>query len=127
MAKPPRVLIVDDDHELVQGLTVRLRAAGYQVLAAHDGDEALRLAERDRPDVILLDVRMPFTDGFAALAQLHNRPTTKTTPVIVLSACSAERGRVLDLGAHCFLEKPYNSKNLMSAIESSIAGRGGAP
>jgi DNA-binding response OmpR family regulator len=128
MVKPKqakRVLIIDDDRELMLAIALRLRAAGYDVITAQDGDRGLDAAAARRPDVIVLDLRMPGMDGWSTLTSLRASSATRSTPVVVLSACSAERSRVLDLGAAYYLEKPCNPKLLMSAIETSIA-EGGA-
>lgn len=116
-----RVLIVDDDTEIVQAVTVRLGAAGYDVIAAPDGEQGLERALEDRPDVIVLDIQLPTMDGLTALAQIHAHSATRSTPVVVLSACSSARNHALELGARYFLDKPYNAKTLLSAIESSMA------
>lgn len=121
MRDMPRVLIIDDDTEIVQALTVRLGAAGYEVIAATDGEQGLERALEARPDVIVMDLLMPTMDGLTALAQIHSHSTTRSTPVVVLSACSSARNHALELGARYFLDKPYNAKTLLSAIESSMA------
>ena len=116
-----RVLIVDDDTEIVQAVTVRLGAAGYDVIAAPDGEQGLERALEDRPDVIVMDIQLPTMDGLTALAQIHAHSATRSTPVVVLSACSSARNHALELGARYFLDKPYNAKTLLSAIERSMA------
>jgi DNA-binding response OmpR family regulator len=117
----PRVLIVDDDPEIVQAVTVRLGAAGYEVISAPDGEQGLERALETRPDVIVMDLKLPTMDGLTALAQIHAHSATRSTPVVVLSACSSARNHALELGARYFLDKPYNAKTLLSAIESSMA------
>ena len=121
MRDRPRVLIVDDDPEIVQAVTVRLGAAGYEVIAAPDGEQGLERALEDRPDVIIMDIQLPTMDGLTALAQIHAHSATRSTPVIVLSACSDARKHALELGARYFLDKPYNAKTLLAAIKSSMA------
>ena len=123
MRESPRVLIVDDDTEIVQAVTVRLGAAGYNVIAAPDGEQGVERALETRPDVIVMDLQMPTMDGLTALARIHAHPATRSTPVVVLSACSSARKHALELGARYFLDKPYNAKTLLAAIDSSIAGK----
>ena len=120
MRDRPRVLIVDDDPEIVQAVTVRLGAAGYDVIAAPDGEQGLERALEARPDVIIMDIQLPTMDGLTALAQIHAHSATRSTPVVVLSACSSVRNHALELGARYFLDKPYNAKTLLAAIESSM-------
>jgi len=119
----PRVLVVDDDTEIVQAVTVRLGAAGYNVIAAPDGEQGVERALETRPDVIVMDLQLPTMDGLTALARIHAHSATRSTPVVVLSACSSARKHALELGARYFLDKPYNAKTLLAAIESSIAGK----
>ena len=123
MRESPRVLIVDDDTEIVQAVTVRLGAAGYNVIAAPDGEQGVERALETRPDVIVMDLQLPTMDGLTALARIHAHSATRSTPVVVLSACSSARKHALELGARYFLDKPYNAKTLLAAIESSIAGK----
>jgi len=123
MRESPRVLIVDDDTEIVQAVTVRLGAAGYDVITAADGEQGYERALETRPDVIVMDLQLPTMDGLTALAQIHAHSATRSTPVVVLSACSSARKHALELGARYFLDKPYNAKTLLAAIESSIAGK----
>jgi len=121
MRESPRVLIVDDDTEIVQAVTVRLGAAGYNVIAAPDGEQGVERALETHPDVIVMDLQLPTMDGLTALAQIHAHSATRSTPVIVLSACSDARKHALELGARYFLDKPYNAKTLLAAIKSSMA------
>ena len=123
MRESPRVLIVDDDTAIVQAVPVRLGAAGYNVLAAPDGEQGVERALETRPDVIVMDLQLPTMDGLTALARIHAHSATRSTPVVVLSACSSARKHALELGARYFLDKPYNAKTLLAAIESSIAGK----
>ena len=121
MRDKPRVLIVDDDPEIVQAVSIRLGAAGYEVITAPDGEQGLEQALETRPDVIVMDILMPTMDGLTALALIHAHSATRSTPVVVLSACSSARSHALELGARYFLDKPYNAKTLLAAIESSMA------
>jgi DNA-binding response OmpR family regulator len=123
MAEGPRILLVDDDRDLVLATKVRLKAAGFQVLTAHDGEQGLASALAHRPDAILLDVRMPGMDGLCTLARLRECDATRTTPVVMLSASLLDRCKALDLGAHYFLEKPYDTRALVAAIRSAMAER----
>jgi DNA-binding response OmpR family regulator len=118
----PRVLIVDDDTEIVQAVVVRLGAAGYDVTTAADGEQGFERALETRPHVIVMDIQMPTMDGLTALARIHAHSATRSTPVVVLSACSSTRKHALELGARYFLDKPYNAKTLVAAVESSLLG-----
>ena len=121
MHRKPHVLLIDDDREILRGLSIRLRAAGYAISVAHGGETGLAAAGEIRPDVILLDLRMPVMDGFAVLSRLREQDRTKAIPVVVLSANTAEkaRRRALDLGVQYFLEKPYDPKTLIQALRTA--------
>ncbi len=106
-----RILIVDDEEDirLVSQLAAR-RVGGWEALAASSGEEAIRVAVRDRPDVILLDVMMPGTDGPTVLRQLRERAETASIPVIFLTAKvqAGEIERYLALGAIGVIAKPFD-------------------
>lgn len=120
MHKPPRVLVVDDDAEIAYAVSVRLASAGYEVLSAGDAEEGLEIAREARPDVVVMDLQLPRMDGLSALTQLHANSGSDAPGVVVLSACSGERKHALELGARYFVDKPFNSRTLLAAIESSI-------
>ena len=115
------VLIIEDERCVAQALTIRLRAHGYDVHWAPDGASGLAAMEL-HPDVILLDIRMPEMDGFEVNRRLRARPEFSGTPVIFLSANVQESARqaALAAGAHAFLTKPYESKDVLAAIRSAL-------
>lgn len=117
-----RVLIIDDERFIAQALTIRLRAAGYDVHWAFDGASGIAAAAKWRPDVILLDIRMSGMDGFEVNRRLRAQPNLASTPVIFLSANVQESARqaALAAGAHAFLTKPYESKDVLAAIRSGL-------
>jgi DNA-binding response OmpR family regulator len=117
-----RVLLVDDDRDVLRGLGIRLRAAGYEVPTAEDGVSGLASALANPPDAIVLDLRMPRMDGMTMLRHLRKDVATRGIPVVVVSANAMERSRTraLDLGAQFFLEKPYEPNSLIGAIEAVI-------
>ena len=115
MAHHHRIMVVDDDAEIVRGTMLRLRAAGYDATAAYDGGDALAQVEHKRPDLMLLDVRMPGIDGLAVLKNLGQRKG-KNVPVIMLSASLRDEAGALRAGARFFLTKPYCGDDLMLAV-----------
>jgi len=119
---PKRVLIVDDERGIAQALCVRLRAGGYDVRSAFDGATGLSLALEWRPDLIVLDIRMPEMDGFEVSRRLAACAELLATPVIFLSANVQESARqaAMAAGAHAFLTKPYESKDVLAAIASAL-------
>ena len=121
MLDKKRILIVDDDHDIIQGANLRLRAAGYDTLTATDGEQGVAAAVTNTPDAILMDVRMPRLDGLGALALLKQRAETRDIPVVVLSASLRDQRAALDAGARYFLTKPYRSNDLLLAVKSALA------
>jgi len=121
---PGKVLIIDDDRAIAAGLAVRLKAAGYAVFSASDGESGLAAAESNRPDVILLDIHMPGIDGFEVNRRLKGAPELADIPVIFLSANVQDwaKRKAFDMGAKFYLSKPYAPEGLISAIETAISG-----
>jgi CheY-like chemotaxis protein len=115
-----RILLVDDDRAIVEALRIRLSLFGYEVHSAHDGSQGLSAAALHRPDVILLDVRMPVMDGLTMLARLRENPATRNIPVVMVSASHDDRKRALELGAYFFVEKPYDPNVLKLTIASIL-------
>jgi two-component system alkaline phosphatase synthesis response regulator PhoP len=116
----PRILIVDDEPEMVRGLEDNLRFEGYQTVAAADGARGLALALSEAPDLILLDVMMPGLSGWDVCRQLRARGLD--TPVIMLTARGAEVDRVqgLELGADDYITKPFGVRELMARIRAVL-------
>ncbi len=123
MTRSRTVLLVDDDPEIVNGAKLRLRAAGYDTVTAHDGEQGVATAIEITPDVIVLDVRMPRKDGLQALQELKQNEATRNIPIIMLSASLVDQQRALDAGARFFLTKPYAGKSLLDAIETALGER----
>jgi signal transduction histidine kinase len=117
------VLVVDDDVEVNSCLGVRLQAAGYQVLSAYDGDQGLSTAIERHPDAVVLDVRMPKKDGLTMLREMRTHREVQNTPVVMLSASVRDQHRALEAGANYFVTKPYEAKDVLSAIKSSLLER----
>jgi two-component system alkaline phosphatase synthesis response regulator PhoP len=116
----PRILIVDDEPEMVRGLEDNLRFEGYQTVAAVDSKRGLALALSEAPDLILLDVMMPGLSGWDVCRELRARGLD--TPVIMLTARGAEVDRVqgLELGADDYITKPFSVRELMARIRAVL-------
>ncbi|MFN8105591.1 MAG: response regulator [Acidimicrobiia bacterium] len=121
----PRILIVDDEPDILLMLRVNLEAEGYSTLLASDGETALRRIAEERPDVVLLDVMMPVVDGWGVLERLG---TMNPRPrVILLTAKSSDRdlGKARELGADEYVTKPFDPDLLLRKIDSMVRYRGG--
>ena len=122
------VLIIDDEIHIRRLIAQMLELAGYRVLQASNGSEALRLIEETKPDVITCDVFMPGMTGFEVLEAIKSQPDTADTPVIMLTAIGQEKdtARAIALGADDYITKPFGTTNLVETIERQLASRRGA-
>jgi len=123
-----RVLVIDDEPAIADVLRMLLEFRGHEVLTADDGSRGFATAQRQAPDVIVLDLMMPVMDGFAALEALRGDERTAEIPVVILSALGSTdvRQRCHDLGARAFLQKPYNPEDLLRAVEGSALIQAGS-
>ena len=115
------ILICDDEPELRELMRLSL-APDYSFSEAADGSEAIELAGRVRPDLVLLDVTMPGTGGLAVLEHMRRDPDLRSTPVVVVSAFAApaDRRAALDAGATRFVKKPFDPEALRSLVEELL-------
>ena len=114
-----KILVVDDNKEIVYSISELLKYEGYEILKAYDGMEALDIMERENVDLILLDVMMPRLNGLSALMKLREK---SRIPVIILSAKTEESDKVsgLTLGADDYIEKPYNPAELIARVKAHL-------
>ena len=114
-----KILVVDDNKEIVYSISELLKYEGYETLKAYDGMEALDIMERENVDLILLDVMMPRLNGLSALMKLREK---SRIPVIILSAKTEESDKVsgLTLGADDYIEKPYNPAELIARVKAHL-------
>ena len=117
-----KILIVDDDVDLLRGLTIRLKANGYEVVSATDAIFAVSVAMEERPDLIILDLGLPGGDGYLIMDRLNKIPSTIGTPIIVLSArdVASNKERAMKAGARAFFQKPADNDELLSAIRKAL-------
>lgn len=117
-----KILVVDDDPDLVELLAFNLKEAGYEVLAASEGREAIAKARDARPDLILLDLQLPDVDGLQVCKTLQLDPNTSAIPIIMLTAKTAESDRVLglELGAEDYVTKPFSTREIILRIKGLI-------
>jgi DNA-binding response OmpR family regulator len=121
-----QILLIDDDVRLVGALEIRLKAAGYKVHTAHNGDVGISVAALFQPDVIVLDIRMPEMDGFEVCRLMRAVPELVDIPIIVLSANeeTSTMQAILEAGGNVYLRKPYHPPQLMALLRETIERRG---
>lgn len=127
---PEKTVLVADDAPPVRNVLKRnLVKKGFNVLTAGNGAEALSLARQHRPDLILLDLNMPETDGYEVLTELHKEGATEQIPVVVISAHGGEDEvrRAVGLGARDFIVKPFNLNSLLQKSFRLVYGSDEAP
>ena len=119
MTNNPLILVVDDDPKILRLLRVELTAQGFQVLGAERGRDALDLVQRQRPDLVILDIIMPGMDGLEVLRQLRE---SSGVPVILLTAKGTDTDKIigLELGADDYLAKPFNPEELTARVRAVL-------
>jgi signal transduction histidine kinase len=122
MSELSKILVVDDDERNVRLLESILRASGYPVIKAYDGQEALDLIASERPDLVLLDVMMPRMSGLEVCQKVRGQYETRLLPVIMVTALNAleEKVQALEMGADDFLSKPINKVELLAKLRSML-------
>jgi len=118
------ILVVEDIPNVLELLEVTLRFQGYQVISAHNGQEALEILEKETPALIITDILMPKLDGFALVQELRSNPKTLSIPVIFLSATYVtpeDRQFAMSLGASRFIEKPIDTEDFLLTIAELLS------
>ena len=118
-----KILLVEDHEEIWDFLSRRLKRRGYDVLLAHDGQEAVDKTRSERPDVVLLDMNLPVMDGWTAARTLKADPDTAKVPLIALTAhaMSGDRDKALEAGCDDYHPKPVDFSRLLSQIDAALA------
>lgn len=125
-----KILVVDDEPDMVEMLELILKSASYEVIAAYDGQEGVEKAKAERPDAIILDLMMPRKDGFQACKELKGDPATAEIPVLVLTAISEKLSHTkyaksmgLELEAEDYIDKPVDAQVLLARLEKLLRRR----
>jgi DNA-binding response OmpR family regulator len=122
--KKQRVLLVDDDHEIVESVRYALEAGGYEVLVARDGNQGLAMAEREDPDLVVLDMMMPKRSGFLVLEKLRRtRPVPLRVIMITANEGSRHKAYAEMLGVDDYIRKPFAMDRLMESV-NRLLGKG---
>jgi len=127
MEKKAKILLVDDDLDFIESTKTILESKPYEVIVAHEGDEGLRKAKEEKPDLILLDIIMPVKDGFTAAEQLKKDPELSQIPTLMLTSFSARRGetsipvsRGFSLDVEDYIDKPIRPQDLLAKVEKYL-------
>lgn len=117
-----KVLVVDDEPNIVLSLEFLMQQAGFDVTTALDGESALALVSENPPDLLLLDISLPGISGFEVLEQLRNQPSFKRLPIVMLTAHGreVEREKGLALGADDYITKPFSTRQLVEKVQALL-------
>lgn len=117
-----RILVVDDDRDVVRLIRAYLERAGYEVLVAYDGETALHILRRDRPDLLLLDLMLPDRDGLDITRLVRQDPNLSPTPIIMLTARVDDTDKIvgLEMGADDYVTKPYNPREVVARVRARL-------
>lgn len=123
-----RLLLVDDEPDLVQMVSVRLKAAGYEVSTAYDGQEALEKVKESHPDLMILDLMLPKLDGYKVCRLLKLDERTRGIPILIFTARAQVEDVTLatECGADAYLTKPFEAKVLLGKLQELLAAAGKA-
>ena len=118
----PTILVVEDDVDILQLVDHNLKSADFHVLTAQDGYEALSLAKKHLPQLVILDLMLPGLDGFEVCKELKRSPTTRNIPVLMLTARGEEVDRIvgLELGADDYVVKPFSPRELVLRVKAIL-------
>ncbi len=119
----PKTILIADDEDAVRSLVKRLLSKTYKVIEADDGEDAVKVAVNQKPDLILMDILMPKMDGLTACYAIKRNQATKEIPVVMLTAVDYELNRKLSqdvMGAQGYVTKPFNSEALMNMISKFL-------
>lgn len=119
---PQKVLVIDDEKNIIEFIRLGLRYEGFQVESASDGEQGVTAAQRINPDLIILDIMMPGIDGLEVCRRLRSNPTTRDVPVLMLTAKDDVRDRItgLQTGADDYLTKPFDFEELLARIQAIL-------
>lgn len=120
-----RILVVDDESDIVSTVQYRLKFCEFDVITAYNGKEGLEKAANEKPDLILLDINMPVMDGHEMLERLKNHPDLKDIPVIMLTAYSDKRdiAKAAEFGIADYVTKPFDFTELMEKISTALENK----
>ena len=121
-----RILVVEDNADNMTFITDVLHSLGYTVLSAKDGEEGVKTAQTEKPDLILMDLSLPRMDGWTATRTIKSEPSLAAIPIIALTAhaMTGDRERALEAGCSDYVSKPINLRDLMSKLRQYLGQKG---
>ena len=120
----PKTILIADDEETVRSLVIRLLGKSYKIVEANNGEDAVKVAVNEKPDLILMDILMPKMDGLTACYAIKRNQATKEIPVVMLTAVDYELNRKLSqdvMGAQGYITKPFDAQMLMGMINKFLS------
>ena len=123
MKQKPKILVVDDDVELVTVMKGTLESKSYEVIVAYNGKEGLEKAKKEKPDLVILDILMPVMDGWSFANQFSKEPSLAKTPVLALTSFSESLGQPFPFEVCEYIRKPLKPKELIAKVEEHLKRR----
>lgn len=122
MDKPPKILIVDDEEDIVKALKIRFHTMGFTVISAGDGMSGLEMIRKEKPDLVLLDIMLPKLDGFKVCRMVKYDENLKNIPIVILTAKVMDVDKLTgqDVGANEFLTKPFDPEQLTEIVKKYL-------
>lgn len=120
MKQRPKILLVDDDVDLIKVMSGALESKAYEVIVAYNGQEGLEKARKEKPDLVVLDILMPVADGFTFADQFRKDPTLARTPVLALTSFSESLGQPFPFDVSEYITKPIKPKDLVAKVEEFL-------
>lgn len=120
-----RILVVDDEQDIVELVGMRLSSHDFEVLTANDGQEGLNIARREKPDLVILDIMLPKIDGYKVCRMLKFDEKYKTIPILMFTARAqhTDEKMAMDCGADAYMTKPYDPEKLLAKIKELIGNK----
>ena len=118
-----RILVVEDQEDNMQILRDLFSSVGYEIIEARDGEEGIKAAAAERPDLILMDIQLPLLDGYETTRRIRTNPELKTTPIIAVTsyALTGDETKALEAGCNDYVTKPYSPKALLAKVREYLA------
>jgi two-component system alkaline phosphatase synthesis response regulator PhoP len=124
MKRRPKILLVDDDVDLVKVMSGALESKAYEVLVAYNGQEGLEKARKEKPDLVVLDILMPVADGFTFADQFRKDPSLANVPVLALTSFSESLGQPFPFEVSEYITKPIKPRDLVAKVEQVLKKTG---